>query len=230
MNLPMQPLIERGLAHLASLGPQGVLQTNSPCKGQGVMVALVWARGESLIRYPSPAGRGGCPQGRRPCFFLATLGRQNGQDNSTTRRIVPNCGGMTAAQMAAKKTIRGKETCKASPNGRQRSVLPRCFRAAATPLQNRQSLAEVQALQLRTSQRATCSQARLSARLRMSHIARSSRHAAKALTPFSSLVAMAATSQTKATSEHACSGVAFSLPNLGGVMPAITDTKGTCHV
>ncbi len=229
MNLPMQPLIERRYAHFAEPRPRGLLPQISACQGQGVMVAHVRARGASLIRYPSPAGRGGCPQGRRPCFFIATVGEGKGQGNSTKRRIVPNSCGMTAAKTAAKKTIRGKELCKRSQNGLLPSVRPHCLADAETLSPSKPFSAAVPGLRRHMSQRATCSQARLLARLAMSPIARHTRRAAD-LTNATSLSASQTATLNRATSKHTCFGVAFSLPITTGGQPANATTKGSSHV
>ena len=230
MKLPMQPLIERRYAHFATSRPIGVLSLASPCKSVDVMVAHGRARGACLIRYPSPAGRGGCPQGHRPCFFNATVGFGKRQGNSTKRRIMPISSGMTAAQTAARKAIRGKELCKRSQNGALPFSLLGFSADAATPLPNKLCSAVVQGRQLRMSPKATCSRERLSAQWRTSPIARHIRHAAKALTQTTPRLAYAGALYTKATSKHACSEVAFSLPMTTGGQPANATTKGTGYV
>ena len=229
MNLPMQPQIERSLAHLHNLKPCGLLPAANACKGQPVMVAHGRARGASLIRYPSPAGRGGCPQGRRPCFFLATGGGQKGQGSSTKRPIVLSSLGVKAAKTAQNKCKRGKELCKRSQNGLQRSARRHCSLAAATPSLNKPSSAAARAQLCHMSPKVTCSPVPLSARYQTSLTVRNSRHAAK-LTTTHFAASSGAQTQTKATSEHNRSGVAFSLLHWQSGTTAKANTKGTCHV
>ena len=146
------------------------------------MVAHVRAQSVSSVRYPSPAGRCGRPQGCTPCFFHAT-GSANSRPCSLARRpLLPNAWFVGAAKTARIKPIRGKETCEHSQNGLRPYVPLRSSQAAETHLQNKRSWEQEQALELLQSPKATWAQAHSSEPWAMWPTAKNSRRAANGVT------------------------------------------------
>ena len=182
MNLPTHSTFEQGTAHLRANFLDPLLLHSAPCKAGGVMVAHVRAQSVSSVRYPSPAGRCGRPQGCTPCFFHAT-GSANSRPCSLARRpLLPNAWFVGAAKTARIKPIRGKETCEHSQNGLRPYVPLRSSQAAETHLQNKRSWEQEQALELLQSPKATWAQAHSSEPWAMWPTAKNSRRAANGVT------------------------------------------------
>lgn len=156
-----------------------LLLHSAPCQAVGVMVAHVRAQSVSSVRYPSPAGRCGPPQGCTPCFFHATGGEYSRPCSLARRPLLPNSWFVGAAKTARIKPIRGKETCEHLQNGLRPSVPLRSSRAAEKHLQNKRSWEQERALELLQSPKATWAQARSSERWAMWPTARNSRRAVK---------------------------------------------------
>lgn len=182
MNLPMHSTFEQGTAHLRANFLDPLLLHSAPCKAGGVMVAHVRAQSVSSVRYPSPAGRCGPPQGCTPCFFHATGGEYSRPCSLARRPLLPNSWFVGAAKTARIKPIRGKETCEHLQNGLQPSVPLRSSRAAEKHLQNKRSWEQERALELLQSPKATWAQARSSERWAMWPTARNSRRAVNRVT------------------------------------------------
>ncbi len=179
MNLPTHSTFEQGTAHLRANFLDPLLLHSAPCKAGGVMVAHVRAQSVSSVRYPSPAGRCGPPQGCTPCFFHATGGEYSRPCSLARRPLLPNSWFVGAAKTARIKPIRGKETCEHLQNGLRPSVPLRSSRAAEKHLQNKRSWEQERALELLQSPKATWAQARSSERWAMWPTARNSRRAVK---------------------------------------------------
>ena len=179
MNLPTHSTFEQGTAHLRANFLDPLLLHSAPCKAGGVMVAHVRAQSVSSVRYPSPAGRCGPPQGCTPCFFHATGGEYSRPCSLARRPLLPNSWFVRAAKTARIKPIRGKETCEHLQNGLRPSVPLRSSRAAEKHLQNKRSWEQERALALLQSPKATWAQARSSERWAMWPTARNSRRAVK---------------------------------------------------
>ena len=182
MNLPTHSTFEQGTAHLRANFLDPLLLHSAPCKAGGVMVAHVRAQSVSSVRYPSPAGRCGPPQGCTPCFFHATGGEYSRPCSLARRPLLPNSWFVGAAKTARIKPIRGKETCEHLQNGLRPSVPLRSSRAAEKHLQNKRSWEQERALELLQSPKATWAQARSSERWAMWPTARNSRRAVKRVT------------------------------------------------
>ena len=182
MNLPTHSTFEQGTAHLRANSLAPLLLHSAPCQAVGVMVAHVRAQSVSSVRYPSPAGRCGPPQGCSPCFFHATGGEYSRPCSLARRPLLPNSWFVGAAKTARIKLIRGKETCEHLQNGLRPSVPLRSSRAAEKHLQNKRSWEQEQALELLQSPKATWAQARSSERWAMWPTARNSRRAANRVT------------------------------------------------
>ena len=182
MNLPTHSTFEQGTAHLRANFLDPLLLHSAPCKAGGVMVAHVRAQSVSSVRYPSPAGRCGPPQGCTPCFFHATGGEYSRPCSLARRPLLPNSWFVGAAKTARIKLIRGKETCEHLQNGLRPSVPLRSSRAAEKHLQNKRSWEQEQALELLQSPKATWAQARSSERWAMWPTARNSRRAVNRVT------------------------------------------------
>ena len=179
MNLPTHSTFEQGTTHLRANFLDPLLLHSAPCKAGGVMVAHVRAQSVSSVRYPSPAGRCGPPQGCTPCFFHATGGEYSRPCSLARRPLLPNSWFVGAAKTARIKPIRGKETCEHLQNGLRPSVPLRSSRAAEKHLQNKRSWEQERALELLQSPKATWAQARSSERWAMWPTARNSRRAVK---------------------------------------------------
>ena len=182
MNLPTHSTFEQGTAHLWANFLDPLLLHSAPCKAGGVMVAHVRAQSVSSVRYPSPAGRCGPPQGCTPCFFHATGGEYSRPCSLARRPLLPNSWFVGAAKTARIKPIRGKETCEHLQNGLRPSVPLRSSRAAEKHLQNKRSWEQERALELLQSPKATWAQARSSERWAMWPTARNSRRAVNRVT------------------------------------------------
>ena len=182
MNLPTHSTFEQGTAHLRANFLDPLLLHSAPCKAGGVMVAHVRAQSVSSVRYPSPAGRCGPPQGCTPCFFHATGGEYSRPCSLARRPLLPNSWFVGAAKTARIKPIRGKETCEHLQNGLRPSVPLRSSRAAEKHLQNKRSWEQERALELLQSPKATWAQARSSERWAMWPTARNSRRAVNRVT------------------------------------------------
>ena len=182
MNLPTHSTFEQGTAHLRANFLDPLLLHSAPCKAGGVMVAHVRAQSVSSVRYPSPAGRCGPPQGCTPCFFHARGGEYSRPCSLARRPLLPNSWFVGAAKTARIKPIRGKETCEHLQNGLRPSVPLRSSRAAEKHLQNKRSWEQERALELLQSPKATWAQARSSERWAMWPTARNSRRAADRVT------------------------------------------------
>ena len=182
MNLPTHSTFEQGTAHLRANFLDPLLLHLAPCKAGGVMVAHVRAQSVSSVRYPSPAGRCGPPQGCTPCFFHATGGEYSRPCSLARRPLLPNSWFVGAAKTARIKPIRGKETCEHLQNGLRPSVPLRSSRAAEKHLQNKRSWEQERALELLQSPKATWAQARSSERWAMWPTARNSRRAVNRVT------------------------------------------------
>lgn len=182
MNLPTHSTFEQGTAHLRANFLDPLLLHSAPCKAGGVMVAHVRAQSVSSVRYPSPAGRCGPPQGCTPCFFHATGGEYSRPCSLARRPLLPNSWIVGAAKTARIKPIRGKETCEHLQNGLRPSVPLRSSRAAEKHLQNKRSWEQERALELLQSPKATWAQARSSERWAMWPTARNSRRAVNRVT------------------------------------------------
>lgn len=182
MNLPTRPTFEQGTAHLRANSLAPLLLHSAPCQAVGVMVAHVRAQSVSSVRYPSPAGRCGPPQGCTPCFFHATGGEYSRPCSLARRPLLPNSWFVGAAKTARIKLIRGKETCEHLQNGLRPSVPLRSSRAAEKHLQNKRSWEQERALELLQSPKATWAQARSSERWAMWPTARNSRSAVNRVT------------------------------------------------
>ena len=179
MNLPTHSTFEQGTTHLRANFLDPLLLHSAPCKAGGVMVAHVRAQSVSSVRYPSPAGRCGPPQGCTSCFFHATGGEYSRPCSLARRPLLPNSWFVGAAKTARIKPIRGKETCEHLQNGLRPSVPLRSSRAAEKHLQNKRSWEQERALELLQSPKATWAQARSSERWAMWPTARNSRRAVK---------------------------------------------------
>ena len=182
MNLPTHSTFEQGTTHLRANFLDPLLLHSAPCKAGGVMVAHVRAQSVSSVRYPSPAGRCGPPQGCTPCFFHATGGEYSRPCSLARRPLLPNSWFVGAAKTARIKPIRGKETCEHLQNGLRPSVPLRSSRAAEKHLQNKRSWEQERALELLQSPKATWAQARSSERWAMWPTARNSRRAVNRVT------------------------------------------------
>jgi hypothetical protein len=182
MNLPTHSTFEQGTAHLRANFLDPLLLHSAPCKAGGVMVAHVRAQSVSSVRYPSPAGRCGPPQGCTPCFFHATGGEYSRPCSLARRPLLPNSWFVGAAKTARIKPIRGKETCEHLQNGLRPSVPLRFSRAAEKHLQNKRSWEQERALELLQSPKATWAQARSSERWAMWPTARNSRRTVNRVT------------------------------------------------
>ena len=182
MNLPTRSTFEQGTAHLRANSLAPLLLHSAPCQAVGVMVAHVRAQSVSSVRYPSPAGRCGPPQGCSPCFFHATGGEYSRPCSLARRLLLPNSWFVGAAKTARIKLIRGKETCEHLQNGLRPSVPLRSSRAAEKHLQNKRSWEQERALELLQSPKATWAQARSSERWAMWPTARNSRRAVNRVT------------------------------------------------
>lgn len=181
MILPMISLNERGNAQSESVFQLRVSPVIPPCNAPLVMVAQFWARGFSPVRYPSPAGLGGDPQGCRPCFFPATEAGQTCCGGSTDRSLILSLKVRRAAKTAPEQIKRGKEACGNSQNWLWSSARRQRSRAAVTHLQNKRSWAAVLGLRPRLSPRVIWPQARSLALRPTWPTARNSRHAADGL-------------------------------------------------
>ncbi len=204
MILPRLFPFEQGSAQDRAVSPPGLSPATRPCHCCLVIVAQTRAWGVSPVCYPSPAGRGGFPQGCPPCFFSVARGGRLFSKKSTKRRPLPILTDMRAAKTAHVETKRGKETCIDSRNGLLGSAPLHCWQAAATRLENKRSWAGAPALPPRRSPRATWRQARSSVLLATSPIVRNTRRAAEQAT----LAAPAAANITEAISGRG-PGVAF---------------------
>ena len=204
MTLPMTSPFEQGTAYNRAVPQLSLSRQSASCKALPVMVARVRAQGVCSARYPSPAGRCGCPQGCAPCFFPATGGANSRASGLAMRRYRPNVRVTGAAETARHKPKRGKERCKQLPNGLRPSVSQPCLVAVATHSPNKRSWVRAQALALRLSPRAIWPQARSLAWSATWPTARNSRHAADRVTA----APLGARHTVKAMSEPA-SGVAF---------------------
>ena len=165
MILPSQSVFEHRTAQFGAVLGARLSLPSRLCKAAGVMVARPRAQSGCSARYPSPAGRRGCPQRRTSCFFSATGGKKSPSASLALRRFMPNLWSIGAAQTALNKPKRGKETCEDLQNTLQPSVRL-CFSAdAVTPLASKPSWAAAQVLQRPQSPRAILPPVRSSARL-----------------------------------------------------------------